>query len=276
MKKYELTLEQHQSYIYDILYMIDDFCKSHEIEYFLVGGTLLGAARHQGIIPWDDDADIAMTRKNYEKFVKLYRQEQPEGYPIFDFYHEDWYDLPFAKITKANTLMRQAIEKIPALGICVDVFVVDGCGNGLEFAQEYFLKTSDRIINTHFCFWGDPKVNFNMWKSKLIYYFKIKPISFFTPFKKWYLERIYKTAKQYSVEDSEYSAIVVNGLYGVGEVQPSISYTHLDELTFGVRKLPVPSMWHEYLTGIYNDYMTPPPTSEIHRHCLGTSYLLID
>lgn len=274
MKKVELSFEQHQAILYEILYMIDDFCKKYDIEYFLIGGTLLGAVRHHGIIPWDDDVDIAMTRSNYVKFVSLFRNNCPVGYHIFDFFHEDWYDLPFAKITKDNTLMRKAIGKIPPLGIWVDIFVVDGCGNGLTNAQSFFKSTSKKIINTHFYFWGDPKVNFDMWKSKLLYYLEIKPLSFFVPIKKWYLRRIYKKAETYSVEESEYSAVVVNGLYGDGEVQPSKSFLNLAKKKFGEKELPVPSLWHEYLSGVYGDYMTPPPIEKRTRHGLGVSFLL--
>lgn len=73
---YDLT-KVHQANLY-ILKEVDRICRKHKIQYMLDAGTLLGAVRHKGFIPWDDDADLAFTRQNYEKFVKVVRQELPE------------------------------------------------------------------------------------------------------------------------------------------------------------------------------------------------------
>ena len=69
MKLKALSLEEHQQILYDMLYMFDDFCREHGLSYFLVGGSLLGAVRHQGIIPWDDDVDNGMERTQFERFL---------------------------------------------------------------------------------------------------------------------------------------------------------------------------------------------------------------
>lgn len=71
MKKIALSLKEHQDILYELLYVLDDFCNDNRIRYFLGYGTLLGAVRHHGIIPWDDDADIMMEREEYERFQKL-------------------------------------------------------------------------------------------------------------------------------------------------------------------------------------------------------------
>src|SRR5215218_6776773 len=77
----ETRLRQCQLVMLRMLKIFDYLCRKHAVEYFLVGGSLLGAVRHQGFIPWDDDLDVGMTRKNYEKFLKLAVPELP--YDIF-------------------------------------------------------------------------------------------------------------------------------------------------------------------------------------------------
>lgn len=264
-----LTLEQHQQIIYEILYMVDDFCKAHDIPYFLVGGTLLGAVRHQGIIPWDDDADIAMTRENYNRFVTLFHAEGVYGYELYDFEHTDGYLFPFAKMAKVNSFVPTSKIK----RIAIDIFVYDGCGDDKEQALTYFTKKRKKMSEfaKQIIFCHPFSETYDCWKSKLVYFitkFPKESITFY-PFilqsswlQKIFLYRFSSELSQKRVNSSEYSACIVWGLYGEGEVQNSSSFQILDTMDFGSRKLPVPSRWHEYLTSIYGDYKTLPPEKD--------------
>lgn len=275
MKKIKLSLQEHQSYLYEILYMIDDFCKNYDIEYFLTYGTMLGAVRHHAIIPWDDDADIAMTRPNYERFVRLFREKTPEGYSIFDFYHEKWYDYPFAKIAKKNTFFRKGFFNQPPMGIFVDVFIIDGCGSDLQLAKKHFMDVSPKVFSVQFLYNGNPEVNFNMWKSKLLYYLRIRPIMIFAPIKKWYLNRIYKGSCKYSFEKSKFAANLVCS-ETIKELFPSVVFSELTKMKFGEREMPILANFDDYLTAVYGDYMTPLPPEERSHHGEGISYLLLE
>lgn len=279
--KIPLTLEQHQQILYEILYMVDDFCKAHNIEYFLVGGTLLGAVRHQGIIPWDDDIDIAMTRENYDRFINLFNAEGIDGYELLDYLHKDGYLFPFAKMTKRDTWT----SLWETHRIYIDIFSYEGCDDDLEKAQEYFTNTRNKVRRFMFAIGcGFPLTNkryrlrlkisylVKRFLSDLIHYY---PIWIFGQTPKSYLEKMHQEFTQYSVSEKKYCANIIWGLYGKGEVQLSTAFLHLDKMRFGTRELPVPSGWHDYLTGLYGDYMTPLPENKRRPHSKDTSYLIV-
>lgn len=120
----ELNLEECKKVILNILVDIDAFCKKNRIDYSLCGGTLLGAARHKGFIPWDDDVDILMVRKDYEKFCSLYKSDR---YTFVDSDHvpnhlhirvaDNRFKLVFNKGQRANKIYKD--------GLWVDVFPLD-------------------------------------------------------------------------------------------------------------------------------------------------------
>lgn len=277
MKRIPLSLKEVQAILYDIIYMVDDFCKKHNIDYFLVGGTLLGAVRHQGIIPWDDDADIAMTRENFERFLELFHAEGVEGYELFDYKHKEGFLYPFAKMTRTDTWTSTRTTH----RINIDIFSYDGCGDDLASAQDYFLKNRNNVSRLlgPFFFRHDFK-NYN-WKGILVYLLWFFPREIFKHYPLWilqhdrtaYLSKMYSQyAGNKSIKDTKYCANIVWGLYGKGEVQLSSSFLILDKMLFGTRELPVPSGWHDYLTGLYGDYMTLPPEEKRHLHIKDTPY----
>ena len=108
-----------------ILKEIDAICTAHSVRYSLQYGTLLGAVRHQGFIPWDDDVDICMPREDYERFVSIVKSglETPTWLEILDSSRDDYY-LPFAKVIDNRTIAKMGSSE-SEYGIWVDVFPVD-------------------------------------------------------------------------------------------------------------------------------------------------------
>lgn len=261
-----LTLEQHQQILYEILYFVDDFCKANDIPYFLVGGTLLGAVRHQGIIPWDDDVDIAMTRENYVRFIEVFRRSSKEGYELYDFEQTPNYYVPFLKLARTDTWTN--VRQTHRIGI--DIFSYDGCGDDLQQAQLYFLQTQRkiRVVSRKFKMAyvsGIHRIKYFIqhFSTVMLYYL---PLKYNTPKRLKYLHSVYDQCSRFKVTDSKYSANVAWGLYGKGEVQPSEYFIKLTTMQFGKRSLPVPSGWHEYLKGLYGNYMKLPPIDRRQRH----------
>lgn len=271
-----ISLSEHQQILYQILYMLDDFCTVHHIRYFLVGGSLLGAVRHQGIIPWDDDIDVGMERSEYDRFVRLFQQNRPEGYSLLTIDNTEGYTLPFAKVALEGTLQREVSKNVPSAGIPIniDVFPQDGCpGETKEEAVAFFEQKRTLIQGLIWWRYNEPILLLpSHWRRSLrVVRYRLRYPSLAS------VKRVFETARQYAVRDCRFYACHVNGIYGKGEVQPSLSISgELPRISFGARDIPVPAQWHDYLTGLYGDYMALPPAEKRKRHAEdGSSYRIV-
>lgn len=115
-----------------ILDEIVRICKENDLQYFLIGGTLLGAVRHKGFIPWDDDLDIAMPREDYEKFLKIAKNFLKSDFVLDDINENPKYWLVFAKIRLKNSVVEvtNVLKEYPGeKGIWVDIFPLDSITN---------------------------------------------------------------------------------------------------------------------------------------------------
>ena len=123
----QLTLREIQLEELKLLSYFDEFCNINRLKYSLVYGTLIGAARHKGFIPWDDDLDIRMTRKNYDKFLEVWGKLQPEGYLLQNKENSPRFPSSFSKIRKSHTTFLQFESERGAhhTGIFVDIFPLD-------------------------------------------------------------------------------------------------------------------------------------------------------
>lgn len=118
------TLEELQQVEYSILCAFDDFCTKHNLNYVLHGGTLLGAIRHNGFIPWDDDVDVIMDIRSFKKFIRLYKKNPIEGFHLSWIDCDGEYPLYFAKLRKDNTSMPEYDFRHLNMhkGVWIDIF----------------------------------------------------------------------------------------------------------------------------------------------------------
>ena len=103
--------------VLEILLAVDKACKTHGLRYYIVAGTLLGAVRHKGFIPWDDDLDIAMPRADYDKLIAHCKEYLPEQFEMICGENDAVYPLPFAKIQDAHTTIIERMHKINASAV---------------------------------------------------------------------------------------------------------------------------------------------------------------
>lgn len=123
----EYSLGDVQESILSIMVVFDRFCREHNINYILDGGSMLGAIRHRGFIPWDDDMDVAMLRKDYKKFIKLWNKKHDPGYEFYSTKTCKIWPFNFGKVKKNNTIYSEDyLGNLPIhQGIWVDVFPLD-------------------------------------------------------------------------------------------------------------------------------------------------------
>ena len=131
----EIPLEELKNIELDILIYIDKICKKHNLNYYLFGGTLLGAVKYKGFIPWDDDIDIALFREDYNKLINILKND--EKYKLFSVYNCKNYYYPFSKLSDQNTLLFENAKEIEGLGVNIDIFPIDGY---LKINDTKFLK----------------------------------------------------------------------------------------------------------------------------------------
>lgn len=123
----EDVTKQLQNIEFEILQSFHEICIKHDIKYFLAGGTFLGAIRHRGFIPWDDDIDVGMLREDYEKFCKIALSELPPDLVLQNFDTEPNCGLIFAKIRKKGTVLSEVYSHHIEMnqGVWIDIFPFD-------------------------------------------------------------------------------------------------------------------------------------------------------
>lgn len=120
------TLRKAQLRMLDILKCVDSICRKHNIPYWLSSGTLLGAVRHGGFIPWDDDLDIEMLKEDYDRLIPILRRELPYNFVLQDECNEEQYPYLFAKVRDKNSLIKENVGyKLKYEGLFIDIFPLE-------------------------------------------------------------------------------------------------------------------------------------------------------
>lgn len=148
--KDEYGILRLQNVILNIMSYIDNICQKNDIEYYIIGGTALGAERHGGFIPWDDDLDIAMTRHNYEKFCKVFREQSDKNKYFFQESLVDW-DGYYSKVRLLGTFIGELEyeRNIPKekRGIFIDIFPLDYVPNNKFMQCVWYLFGKALVAN---------------------------------------------------------------------------------------------------------------------------------
>lgn len=247
-----------------VLQAFHDFCEAHQLTYFLTSGTLLGAIRHQGFIPWDDDVDVLMPRQDYENFIALFLQQQEKQLPLklATPEHTLNYYVPCVKLFDSRFPMQEPnLRKACQLGPWIDIFPLDNMSNDYKKAVKLFnhIKQWRRV-----CEYKRLQKSFTYKKLKSILqyvYFKavaVFPLSFV-------LRHINQLSKKYAADTlTTYVCVVVMGSYGLKEIMPRVWFENRELHVFEGKEFYIPNGWHEILTRFYGDYMTPRKHDYVH------------
>lgn len=264
-----LSLEEIKEIEFDLLKMLDSFCKENNIQYFLSNGTLLGAVKYKGFIPWDDDIDILVPREDYNKLLSLFTDNG--CYKLFAFEKHNEYRFPFAKLCDMTTEKEEKnINNGVHLGVDIDVFPLDSWDADLKNA-----KKEAKHIN---------KIMFRLGLTKLYKSDSPNPIK--RVFKeiamalcrflgsKYFIRNIIKASNKPKQKDSGYLGCKTWCIYGEREIIPADVFSDTVMLEFEGMYFPAPVGYDTYLRSLYGDYEKDPPTEKQKTHHSFTAYRL--
>lgn len=248
MKKEQYIKKIHTE-ILEIMDYIDGVCRENKLKYYLTGGTLLGAIRHNGFIPWDDDLDIEMPRQDYEKFLSIVKFEG--RYNVISYNTDLHYPRFFAKISQKGTKFVE--EDIYEWGIFVDIFPIDNqklYGKHLEVKKKivrYLLDNRNRIVEKD--------------KRRVIKYYisKILPVNAWLYIMEKIAVNYNSTCGYYINYGSQYSAL--------RKTMPKEWYGDGINVVFEGRHYNAPTEYKKVLIRIFgSNYMEIPPVEKRKTH----------
>lgn len=263
-----VPLSMAQLSILNIFKEIKPFLEKSSIPYYLLGGSLLGAVRHKGFIPWDDDIDIGIVREDYERFLETVSKNLPEHLELRSYRDESDHHYYFSRIVDTRyVLSREGSLVSRKENLWVDIFPLDGMPNNWLLRRIHML----RLLWVRFCYHVAcfDKVNLkrpNRPLSERIIIAIVKNVHLggHRDYKKW-LVKLDKLLRKYKVNDSNW---IVNfmGQYKFKEMFPKSYYGNGKLYTFEDMQLMGPEDYDKVLSQMYGDYMKEPEDCDKNVH----------
>lgn len=257
------TLKGVQKVQLEILTEVDRICRENGIKYWLAGGTQLGAVRHDGFIPWDDDLDIAMKRGDYTRFMQTAPKVINKKFVVQDWNIEPGFGLPFAKVRKADTLYIEAGSKnVKATqGIYIDVFPYDNLPDDQDdrdrLRKQLWFRLRLILMKQRYTPWNNDN-HFSI--QRYIGYIPYRIMACFRNREK--LKESYLSAAQ------EYNKVQTVYMYNSGEPE-DVKYPMPPDLLSDLilhkyedKEFYIPRDYDYYLKTAYGNYMKLPPEGE--------------
>lgn len=261
-----LEMDEIRPLCLEVLRRIKEVCDKNGIRYSLSGGTLIGAVRHNGFIPWDDDIDIMMPRPDYDRFIEI-ASKTDCGFSLYSYENcgdDYWY--PFAKACHKNTLLceKGMSDSNIRLGIYVDIFPVDGIADTYKSAMlrcKLFKILHGLRLASNWKKFRRSKIRGSLYEPLRFGCYLLSKL--FT--KRFLGKKLDEFVRKKPFEKSKYVGRLV-GDYGSKEVVSKKLFESYTNVSFEGTEFSAISEYNSFLTSLYGDYMTPPPKEKQVTH----------
>lgn len=259
----ELTIKETQQISLEILHTVAEICEEQHLRYALIYGTLIGAVRHHGYIPWDDDVDIMMPRPDYDKLL-VYLKDHIQEYPHLQVFNRDEcpeYPYMITRISDDRYVIEMANEKPFGMGVFIDIYPYDGLGKTKDEAIKYGLK-GDRLSSLcyqstrkHFAIETTTSPIRKIAKLPVYLYAKLRG-------KDCFQDKLEQLARVKGYDDSEYVGCVIWLSWGEKDIFPREWFDETIMMPFDKYEFRVPKEYDRVLRHEYGDYMKLPPEKD--------------
>lgn len=268
----QYTIDAIHARMLEMMGWFHAFCEENGVRYYMIGGTMLGAARHEGFIPWDDDVDIGVPREDFERMLEIGKTLDASSRYVFESYRDGKpdFEYPFAKVYDTTTTLVENKRKRPKRGLYLDIFPLDGMrGETREEAQRNF-RPLRKKLDLLAAVSSEVREGRAWWKNLIVRAFGLLPASLFG------FQTLAAEIEGLCKQSSFYRAAFVGNLVGIRrekEIMAKACFGTPTLCPFEGRSFFGVEMPDEYLTCIYGDWRELPPPE---KRCSEHSYLFLD